>query len=155
MVPYSTLLAVRARRALARPAVRRLALSALALVTVLVTSALVGQTQAARDRWGAGRDVLVARYDLDPGESVAADDVERRALPRATVPNGALTALPVGAVARYPILAGEPVVDERLAPAGLVGTAARVGPGHLAVAVPRAHTWCRPWSSATWSTCWR
>ena len=137
MVPLSTLLAVRARRALARPAVRRLALGALALVTVLVTSAVVGRAQDARDRWGAGRDVLVARHDLEPGESVAAGDVERRALPRATVPHGVLTALPVGAVARHPILAGEPVVAERLAPAGLVGTAALVGRGHLAVAVPR------------------
>jgi Flp pilus assembly protein CpaB len=138
VVPDISVLSVRLRRAAARPSVRRLAVSALAVVTAVVTAVVIGQAHAARDRWGAGHDVLVARHDLAPGDAVDGADVERRALPRAALPPEPLTALPVGAVARHPILAGEPVVAARLAPAGLAGAAALVGPGDRAVAVPRA-----------------
>jgi Flp pilus assembly protein CpaB len=132
--------AVRLRRAAARPVLRRLAVTALALVTVVGTATVLGQARAERDRWGTGREVLVARRDLAAGDVIGAGDVERRALPRAALPAGAgaLTALPVGAVVRHPVLAGEPVVAARLAPAGLAGAAALVGPDDRAVAVPRA-----------------
>lgn len=133
-----TLLSVRLRRAAARPLIRRLAVSALAALTAVVTAVVIGQAHAARDRWGADHEVLVARHDLAPGDAVGEADVESRALPRAALPVETLTALPAGAVARHPILAGEPVVAARLAPAGLAGAAALVGPGDRAVAVPRA-----------------
>jgi len=138
VAPDITVLPVRLRRAAARPSVRRLSMGALAIVTAVVTAMVIGQAHAARDRWGADHEVLVARHDLAPGDAVDAADIEHRALPRAALPAEALTALPVGAVARHPILAGEPVVAARLAPAGLAGAAALVGPGDRAVAVPRA-----------------
>jgi Flp pilus assembly protein CpaB len=139
VAPDITVLSVRLRRAAARPLVRRLAVSALAVLTAVVTAVVIGQAHAARDRWGADHVVLVARHDVAPGDAVDEADVERRALPRTALPAETLTELPVGAVARHPILAGEPVVAARLAPAGLAGAAALVGPGDRAVAVPRAH----------------
>jgi Flp pilus assembly protein CpaB len=50
---------------------------------------------------------------------------------------GAATAtVPLGAVVRYPIAAGEPVVGDRLAPEGLTGVAALVPEHHRAVTIP-------------------
>jgi pilus assembly protein CpaB len=136
VAPTSTVLAVRARRALARPAARRLAVTALAAATALTVVALVGAADDARDRWGRTRTVVVATRDLAPGDRLDASAVEARSLPRATTTEAALTAVPVGAIVRQPILAGEPVVERRLAPQGLSGAAALVPDGDRAVAVP-------------------
>jgi Flp pilus assembly protein CpaB len=134
----STPLGVRARRALARPLVRRLLVAALALATGLTVVSLVGSAEAARNRWGETRPVAVATRDLEIGDTVDADAAEMRRLPAALVPRGALSATPAGALARQPIVAGEPLVASRLAPQGLTGAAALVPPGSRAVAVPLA-----------------
>jgi Flp pilus assembly protein CpaB len=133
----TTILGVRVRRALFRPTLRRLAVAALAVATVGVTVAVLGGAEASRARWGSTRAVLVATHDLSPGDRLDQASVAVHRLPRAMTPAGALSELPVGAVALHPILEGEPVVLQRLAPAGLVGPAALVGPGRRAVAVPR------------------
>lgn len=129
-------LGVRARRALARPAVRRLVVGVVALATGLVVVSLVRSAEAARLRWGDTRPVAVATDDLAIGDPLGAGAAEVRSLPAALVPSGALSAPPVGALVRQPIAAGEALVAERLAPDGLTGAAALVPPGSRAVAVP-------------------
>jgi pilus assembly protein CpaB len=134
--PTSIVLVVRARRALARPVVRRAAVAVLAIATALTVLAVVNAAGAARDRWGHSRPVVVATRDLAPGEVVDPSAVETRDLPEGVLTDGALAATPEGAVVRQPILAGEPVAERRLAPNGLTGAAALVPPGERAVAVP-------------------
>jgi hypothetical protein len=131
-------LSVRARRALARPAVRRLVVGVVALATGLTVVSLVRSAEAARLRWGDTRLVAVATDDLSIGDPLGAGAAEVRRLPSALVPSGALSAPPVGALVRQPIAAGEALVAERLAPDGLTGAAALVPPGSRAVAVPLA-----------------
>jgi len=137
VVPATTILGVRVRRALFRPTIRRLLLAVVACATVALTLAVLGAAETTRERWGATRSVLVASHDLSPGDRLDEGSVSLHALPRALTPAAALSDLPIGAVALHPILAGEPVVPQRLAPEGLAGTAALVGPGRRAVAVPR------------------
>ena len=137
MVSATMILGVRLRRALVHPTIRRLALAGLAAATVGLTVAALGAAEATRERWGSTRRVLVATHDLSPGDRLDRGSVQVDALPRAMTPAAALSELPVGAVALHPILAGEPVVPQRLAPPGLVGAAALIGPGRRAVAVPR------------------
>jgi SAF domain-containing protein len=131
-------LSVRARRALARPAVRRIVVGVVALATGLAVVSLVRSAEAARLRWGDTRPVAVATHDLAVGDPLGGDAAEVRRLPTALVPPGALSAPPVGALVRQPIAAGEALVAERLAPHGLTGAAALVPPGSRAVAVPLA-----------------
>lgn len=137
-------LSVRARRALVRPAVRRLAVGSLALVTGVSVMSLAGRVGAEQERWGATRPVVVAVDDLMPGDVVGATHVEVRDLPVALVPDAVLADDPTGATVRHPILAGEPVVATRLAPEGLAGAAALVPAGHRAVAVPVGPTGAPP-----------
>lgn len=130
------ILTVRARRALARPAVRRACVAALAAATALTIAALLGAAAGTPDRWGAPRAVAVATRDLAPGEVVDAGAAEVRDLPGGAVTPAALARVPAGAVVRQAIAAGEPLVPTRLAPHGLSGAAALVPPGARALAVP-------------------
>jgi Flp pilus assembly protein CpaB len=132
----SIVLTVRARRALARPAVRRTFVVVLAAATVATVTLLVSAAGAARERWGTTRAVVVATRDLAPGDVVEAGAVEVRDLPAGVLGDAAVADTPEGAVVRQPIFAGEPVIASRLAPAGLTGAAALVPPGQRAVAVP-------------------
>jgi Flp pilus assembly protein CpaB len=104
--------------------------------TALTAVSLVGAADAARDRWGATRTVIVASHDLAPGDVVDAGAVEARELPEGLLGDAVLADRPDGAVVRQPIMAGEPVVASRLAPHGLTGAAALVAPGERAVTVP-------------------
>ena len=130
------MLPVRARRALTRPAVRRLVVAALALATATCVASLAAAAGAARDRWGTTRPVAVATRDLAPGDVVDDRAVAVRDLPVAAVSRTAVSDAPVGATVRQAIPSGEPLVAERLAPHGLAGAAALVPAGHRAVAVP-------------------
>ncbi len=140
MSPSSIVLTVRARRALARPAIRRLCVAGLALATALTVASQVSAAGAARERWGRSRPVVVATRDLVPGEVVDGGALEVRDMPDGMLPDGVIGGAPgdspAGAVVRQPILAGEPVVAARIAPHGLTGAAALVPPGARAVAVP-------------------
>jgi Flp pilus assembly protein CpaB len=97
---------------------------------------LVSSAEAARDRWGRARPVAVATHDLAPGDVIEGSTIEIRRLPEAAVSPEALAEPPTGSVVRQPVLAGEALVAERLAPQGLTGVAALVPAGHRAVAVP-------------------
>jgi Flp pilus assembly protein CpaB len=109
-------------------------------VTFVIVGAQMRAAQAARQRWTEVRQVAVARHDLRPGATVDAAAVELRELPARAIPEGAVGAPPVGAVVRYPVVAGEPILTARLAPDGLTGVAALLPPGHRAVAVAVAPT---------------
>ncbi|HEX5946908.1 MAG TPA: SAF domain-containing protein [Acidimicrobiales bacterium] len=154
MSPSPIVLTVRARRALTRPAVRRLGVAALAAGTCFTVMSLVAAADDARARWGQTRPVAVATRDLAPGDVVDAGAFEVRDVPEAMLPDAVLDGVvdgpedasepsgvtagdpPVGAVVRHPVLAGEPLVAARLAPHGLTGAAALVPAGWRAVAVP-------------------
>lgn len=116
--------------------VRRIAVASVALATALVVGLLVRAGHEARDRWGATRPVVVAQRDLTAGEVVDASAVEVRELPVALVGGASLDTDPIGSVVRYPIMAGEPLVGDRLAPQGLRGVAALVAAGDRAVSIP-------------------
>lgn len=136
MSAHPVVLGVRARRALARTVVRRVVVLGLAVVTGLVVVSLVSSAEAARQRWGRARPVAVATRDLAPGEVIDGSAVEVRRLPEAAVSPDALAEPPAGSVVRQPVVAGEALVPERLAPQGLTGVAALVPPGHRALALP-------------------
>jgi Flp pilus assembly protein CpaB len=136
MPTHPLVLGVRARRAAARPLVRRVAVGLLAAATGLVVTSLVASAEAARDRWGRTRPVVVATRDLSPGDTIEVSDVEVRTLPEAAAGSTALREAPTGAVVSQPVVAGEALVGQRLAPDGLSGVAALVPAGQRAVAVP-------------------
>jgi Flp pilus assembly protein CpaB len=135
MPTHPLVLGVRARRAAARPLVRRVAIGLLAVATGLVVTSLVASAEAARDRWGRTRPVVVATRDLSPGDTIKVSDVEVRTLPEAAAGSTALREAPTGAVVSQPVVAGEALVGQRLAPDGLSGVAALVPAGQRAVAV--------------------
>jgi Flp pilus assembly protein CpaB len=136
MPTHPLVLGVRARRAAARPLVRRVAVGLLAVATGLVVTSLVASAEAARDRWGRTRPVVVATRDLSPGDTIEVSDVEVRTLPEAAAGSTALREAPTGAVVSQPVVAGEALVGQRLAPDGLSAVAALVPVGQRAVAVP-------------------
>jgi len=108
----------------------------LGLTAAAVVGGATGQAGDAADGWGASTTVVVARHDLEPGHAITADDVTRRTLPVAAVPNRAFTGDPTGRVVTSPIGTGEIVSGLRLAPDGARGVAALVPDGRRAVAVP-------------------
>ena len=136
MPTHPLILGVRARRAAARSLVRRVAVGLLAVATGLLVTSLVASAEAARDRWGRTRPVVVATRDLSPGDTIEGSDVEVRTLPEAAAGSTALREAPTGAVVSQPVVAGEALVGQRLAPDGLSGVAALVPAGQRAVAVP-------------------
>lgn len=85
--------------------------------------------ESARTTWGTQRSVWVAARDLAPGEALL---VERRVVPAAVVPVGALDDV-AGRVARQQIGAGEIVLG--LDVAATTGPRALIPPGWLAVPV--------------------
>jgi Flp pilus assembly protein CpaB len=134
--PSSSLfLAVRVRRVLARTVTRRTIVVLAAVVTAAAVTIALRSAEHTRSRWGDTRRVAVARHDLVPGDVVDAGAVSLHEVPRAAVAGAATDVVPLGAVVRYPIAAGEPVVGTRLAPEGLTGVAALVPEGQRAVAV--------------------
>jgi pilus assembly protein CpaB len=126
------------RRFRRQPAVYWLAAVGLAGLTALTVARVVDQAREELDRYGPARPTLVATADLGAGASLGPDDVEVRLLPAALLPAGALgaDAVVAGRVASVAILAGEPVTEARLAPAGLSAVAALLPRGTRGLAVP-------------------
>jgi Flp pilus assembly protein CpaB len=128
-------LAVRVRRVLARTVTRRAIVVLAAVVTAVAVTTVLRSAEHTRSRWGETRRVAMAQHDLVPGDVVDAGAVSLHEVPRAAVAGAATDVVPLGAVVRYPIAAGEPVVGTRLAPEGLTGVAALVPEGQRAVAI--------------------
>jgi Flp pilus assembly protein CpaB len=107
---------------------------ALAMLTALLVGQLAAGASAARRRWSPGDPVVVLRRSLPAGAAVEPDDVERRRLPAAAVPVGALRSLPTGARAVIPLHRGEVVLADRVS--GASGVTARLPAGTRGIAVP-------------------
>lgn len=111
----------------------------LVLLAVLVGIATMQQVQRAEDAaaaWGERVSVVVATRDLAPGDLLDASTARLEPRPRSLVPPGALRSRPTGARVAAAVYAGEVVLEDRLAGAGLSAVAARLPPGHRAMAVP-------------------
>jgi Flp pilus assembly protein CpaB len=137
-LPLHLLLTVRLRRVLVRTITRRAIVVVAAVVTAVAVGSVVRSAEQTPSRWSETRPVAVAERDLAPGDVVDGAVVVLRELPVAAVAAAASDTVPLGAVVRYPIAAGEPLVADRLAPQGLTGVAALVPEGHRAVAVANA-----------------
>ena len=110
----------------------------LAGITGLLVTGVVDAAQARAARFGDLRTVLVTTRAVEAGQVLTAEDVAERSVPAALLPDGVPTTEVAGRAALVPLLAGEVVVDERLAPTGLRGAAALVPPGARAIAIPAA-----------------
>ncbi len=118
------------------PSLRNGLALALAAVGAVGITQRVGDAEALRDAWGRARTVAVVVDRVGPGESLAGH-LRARSLPMAAVPQGALDVRGAsGRTARDALVPGEVVVAARLAPKGVRGPAARLGPGERGVAVP-------------------
>jgi Flp pilus assembly protein CpaB len=107
-----------------------------ALVAGAWAADVVSAADEARTAYGTTREVTVVLRDIDPGVSVRESDVEVRSLPDVAIPDGAAVD-PVGRTVRHPLVAGEVVVESRLA-GGDGGPAALIGPGRRAISLPRS-----------------
>jgi Flp pilus assembly protein CpaB len=139
--PLRRVLALRPPAALRHPAVRRAARRrvwgwvAAALVAVLVLSTL-DRAEHDRAAWGHTVDVVVARDDLDAGQSIAAGSAVVERWPAALVADGALREVPDGRRLAAPVRAGELLVDDRLAPADAGPTGATLGDDEVVLSLP-------------------
>ncbi|MFP3907101.1 MAG: flagella basal body P-ring formation protein FlgA [Acidimicrobiales bacterium] len=107
-----------------------------AVSTFAVMSSALDAAAEGADAYGDLVEVVVASSDLGFGHVIGTGDTERASVPASMVPAGALDDHPVGQTVRQPILAGEALASERLAPDGSVGVAALLEPGQRAVAIP-------------------
>lgn len=120
-----------------RAALRRLLAVGLALVVGwTVTGALEGAATV-RDRWGATRPVVVTTADIDAGQELDADNTVVVERPVAMLPDGTLDRLPGDRRTAVDLLAGESVLEARLAHRSLGEVAARLPEGTAAVTFPR------------------
>lgn len=124
-----------ARRARRSVALRWLAVAAAAALVAVEAAQVGADATARRDAWGSTVPVAVAVADLEIGDEIRPGDVAVEQQPSAVVPEGALDDA-VGRVVTAAIVAGEVVVEARVAPSGLDGVVALVPPGWRALAVP-------------------
>jgi len=110
----------------------------LAAVTGVAVEAAVSGAAEARRTYGEQRTAVVATRSLPAGHRLAPGDVAVRPWPVGLLPPGALddVAAADGRVVAAPMLEGEVVVGERLAPGGLSAVAALVPEGRRGVTVP-------------------
>lgn len=107
-----------------------------AAAAALLVGGLTARAEAAAARYGGLRPVVVVDSPVDTGESVDTGDVRVEQVPRAFVPEGALSSVPDGRTALGPLYPGEVLLAERLAPDGVHGVAALLPDGTRAMAVP-------------------
>jgi len=108
----------------------------LSALTGLVVLHLLGRAEAGAARYGSLRLVAVATRPVAAGQVVQAPDVAWRRVPRAFLPASPVARAPVGHSAVVALVAGEVVLEARLAPWGVRGPAALMPPGARALAVP-------------------
>ena len=125
------------RLALRRRPIIYWACSAVVATACAVTvGGLTARAERAAARYGGLQAVAVVVQPLSIGDEVDDDDVRIERVPRAFVPDGALTSAPVGRTVLAPLYPGETMVAERLAPDGLRGVAALLPEGSVALGVP-------------------
>jgi hypothetical protein len=112
-----------------RPWIYWLATAVVASLVSLGATRALGDVDAARRSWGEQQAVWIATDAIEPGQAIAS---ERRDVPRALVPPGAVTDNP-GAIARQRIGPGEIVTTADVAAAGSAGL---IPAGWVAFTVP-------------------
>ena len=95
-----------------------LVIAVLAGAVGLSAARAVARIDAARRSWGVHQSVWTATASIEPGQPITA---ERRAVPRAVVPDGAALDVPSGAIARQQLAAGEIVTDADVSASGSAG----------------------------------
>ncbi len=83
--------------------------------------------------------VVVASEDLAEGQMLEATKIRVKRFNQEAVPTGSYTVVDslLGRVTRFPIFAGEPVIDGKLAPLGsAAGLEVKITPGKRAMAIP-------------------
>jgi Flp pilus assembly protein CpaB len=123
-----------------RPLVHWLLIGLAAVLTGAFVYSRAAGAEDARHRWGTARPVVVAVHDLAAGHRIVPGDVRRRSWPAALLPSGALSSLEEGAVVAAPVVAGEPVLRNRLGRARAGPVAAALSPGRRAVTIPVGDT---------------
>jgi len=113
-----------------RPLVWWLAVLGLSLAVGVTIDGSLSRAEADAQRFGPSVHVAVARIDLAAGALAGPATVELWPWPERLVPAGALREVPDDRVVTQPVLAGEPVVTDRL------GTDSLVPPGSRALALP-------------------
>jgi len=110
----------------------------LALLTATTVGRAMGRARAEAARWGSVRAVAVTTGPVAAGTVVRAGDVAVRSMPAAFLPEGAMSSIDdvVGRATLLPLVRGQAVVREALAPWGLKGLAALLPIGTRAVGVP-------------------
>ena len=119
-----------------RPRARRVLVVALAVLCGVAIMGVVQRAEEAAASWGTSVPVLVAAHDLAPGDRLDASNTRVVVHPARLVPDGVLSAVPDDRRVADPVLAGEVLREERLAPAGLSPVAARLPPATRAMAIP-------------------
>jgi Flp pilus assembly protein CpaB len=109
---------------------------ALSLLTGLLVAGLVGRAEAAAARYGGLQEVAVAAHPVPAGAVLRAADVHWERRPRSFLPASPPARSPVGHAVLSALVAGEVVIDARLAPQGLKGPAALVPQGSRALTMP-------------------
>lgn len=110
----------------------------LAATTAVAVQSALDRAARAEAAYGQRQTVAVVTRAVEAGAVLAPDDVDARPWPRALVPAGALTRLPVGRTALVDLAPGEPVLADRVGDEGARGPAALLTEGERAVAVPLA-----------------
>ena len=87
------------------------------LVCAATVSEAVVTARRARTAWTTDVAVVVAKTDIDKGDTVTALNAELRTLPQAVIPSDALTALPEGSTARVSLRANTLLAGSNLVPA--------------------------------------
>lgn len=126
------------RRLRRRPALFWMVAAALSLGTGLMVLRLLDNAAAAAARYGSLTSVPVVVRPVPAGDVLRPGDIAWRQVPRAFLPASAPAKAPIGHAALVPLLVGEVIVDQRLAPTGLRGGAALIPAGDRALAVPLA-----------------
>ena len=107
-----------------------------AAAAALLVGALTARAEAAAARYGGLRPVVVVHGPVGTGDDLEAGDLRIEQVPRAFVPEGALSSAPEGRTALGPLYPGEVLLSARLAPDGVHGVAALLPEGTRAMAVP-------------------
>jgi Flp pilus assembly protein CpaB len=125
------------RLALRRRPILFWAFSALVATTcAVVVGGLTARAEQAAARYGGLQPVAIVQHPVAVGDELGDDDVRVERVPRAFVPAGAMTDVPEGRTVLAPLVPGEVLVADRVAPEGLRGVAALLPEDSLAMAVP-------------------
>jgi Flp pilus assembly protein CpaB len=116
----------------------RIVTAILVVIALISIRSIQRQAASAADRWGATRQVFMARQTIRAGDALTANNVQLRAVPLALLPAGAVSssALVIGRSLRRDIAAGEMITASALGKIHQRSVIAITGPDRVGVALP-------------------